>query len=423
MIRSILWLVPFIFYTGLSFAQPALPPGFIPQILWANRPSPVTPGLWRTFTDADCDGVASATATVCRSDGSQWVATGGSGLFSGDAGDVPFIPAGNLASTNVQAALEELDSEKQDNLTAGIDYLAPDGDGSQLTNLGNAATATVLASNPTDCASGAYAKAIDAGANLTCDILIVSSGSDPTVNDDTGDGYIVGTMWFTATKIWQALDVTLTAAQWKQIYPTVESDPGITGGAADTVVKFTAASSIGQSNITDDGTTITLNGDVEIGDCTTNCAANDYSAISGTKTYTWPNKTGTVAVGDPTLTQRGISFSIGAPGSTALTAAATTTSYVTVPFACTISAWNLLVDAADTITVKFWKVASGTAIPTSSNSINTSGVSISTGSAVHSTTMTDFTSTAVTANAVMAMNVTAVGGTAAYVNGVLQCDQ
>jgi hypothetical protein len=34
--------------------------------------------------------------------------------FDDDAGDVPFTPAGNIAATNVQAAIEELDTEKQD---------------------------------------------------------------------------------------------------------------------------------------------------------------------------------------------------------------------------------------------------------------------------------------------------------------------
>jgi hypothetical protein len=122
-----------------------------------------------------------------------------------------------------------------------------------------------------------------------------------------------------------------------------------------------------------------------------------------------------------TFKRRGISFSIGVPGGTALTAVSTTTDYVTVPIACTISGYNLNIDAG-TITVKFWKVATGTAIPTSGNSINTSGVGISSGTAIHSTTVSDFTTTTVTANDIMAMNVTAVAS-AAFVNGVLQCDQ
>jgi hypothetical protein len=124
-----------------------------------------------------------------------------------------------------------------------------------------------------------------------------------------------------------------------------------------------------------------------------------------------------------TTKARGISFSIGDPGNSgALTVASTTTSYVTVPFACTISASTVMIDAG-TITVKFWKVATGTAIPTVSNVISTSGLSISSGTALHTANATDFgANTAVAANDMIAMNVTAVA-TAKFVNGVLQCDQ
>jgi len=130
----------------------------------------------------------------------------------------------------------------------------------------------------------------------------------------------------------------------------------------------------------------------------------------------------TCTLGSSCSIPRGISFSIGDPNGSALSTGSTYTDYVTVPFACTIAAYNLLVDAG-TITVKFLKVATGTAIPTlGSNSISTSGVSISSGTAIHSTTVTDFTTTAVSANDIMAMQITAVS-TAKFVNGVLQCNQ
>jgi len=117
----------------------------------------------------------------------------------------------------------------------------------------------------------------------------------------------------------------------------------------------------------------------------------------------------------------GLSFTIGAAGGTALVAAATTTAYLRIPFACTIQDYSLMIDAG-TITVKFWKVATGTAIPTSGNSINTSGVGVSSGTAIRSTTLSDFTTTSVAANDFMAMNVSAVA-TAATVNGVLSCQE
>jgi hypothetical protein len=152
-----------------------------------------------------------------------------------------------------------------------------------------------------------------------------------------------------------------------------------------------------------------------------NPSTGDVFFKTGTGVGLYPcvasNTWGTLTAGKT----RAISFTIGDPGGSALSAASTTTDYVTVPFGCTISAYNLVVDAG-TITVKFWKVATGTAIPTSANSISTSGVGISSGTAIHSATVTDFTSTAVSANDIIAMSVTAVA-TAKYVNGVLECDQ
>jgi hypothetical protein len=43
----------------------------------------------------------------------------------------------------------------------------------------------------------------------------------PTVNEDTGDGYVIGSLWFdtTAHKLYVAEVVTLGAAVWRQIYP------------------------------------------------------------------------------------------------------------------------------------------------------------------------------------------------------------
>lgn len=83
--------------------------------------------------------------------------------------------------------------------------------------------------------------------------------------------------------------------------------------------------------------------------------------------------------------------------------------YWTCPFAGTITGWNLTVDAG-TITVKIWKIATGTTKPTSANSINTSGISLSAGTSVHSTTLTDFTTTAVAIGDIFACEITAVAG-------------
>ena len=105
-------------------------------------------------------------------------------------------------------------------------------------------------------------------------------------------------------------------------------------------------------------------------------------------------------------------------GGTALSSGKTT--YFTVPFACTIAAWNI---TADTGTVSFdvWKIATGTAIPTVANTIMTGGyLALASGTAVHSTTLTSFTTTTVSANDIFGINLEAISG-ATEVSLVMQC--
>lgn len=93
---------------------------------------------------------------------------------------------------------------------------------------------------------------------------------------------------------------------------------------------------------------------------------------------------------------------------------------IPVPFGCTINAWNLAVSPSGTATVDVWKIASGTAIPTVTNTITASAVpAIATGTALHSTTLTGWT-TAVTANDLVIFNMSAVA-TATSVTITLGC--
>ena len=84
-----------------------------------------------------------------------------------------------------------------------------------------------------------------------------------------------------------------------------------------------------------------------------------------------------------------------------------------VPFTCphdgTITGWSISVDTG-TATFKVWKRANDTAIPTISDVINTSGVAISSGTHLRSTTVTDFTTVAVTAGDQFIVALTAVSG-------------
>lgn len=95
--------------------------------------------------------------------------------------------------------------------------------------------------------------------------------------------------------------------------------------------------------------------------------------------------------------------------------------YFTVPYACTISAWNITVDAG-TVTFDIWKIASGSAIPTVSNTITASALpALSTGTALHSTTLTGWT-TSVTANDIVGIQLNTVA-TAKYAEIDVECDQ
>jgi len=83
--------------------------------------------------------------------------------------------------------------------------------------------------------------------------------------------------------------------------------------------------------------------------------------------------------------------------------------YATCLTTGTITGWHIAVNTG-TVTVKAWKVARGVAVPTIANVINTAGVAISSGTYIYSSTVSDFTTTAVTAGDIFAFDITAVSG-------------
>lgn len=94
--------------------------------------------------------------------------------------------------------------------------------------------------------------------------------------------------------------------------------------------------------------------------------------------------------------------------------------YTTVVFGCTIVAWNILVDTG-TATVGIWKIATGTAVPTVTNTIVASAPpAISTGTAKHSTTLTSWTTT-VSANDIVGFNLDSVSG-ATFLDIKVECN-
>jgi hypothetical protein len=127
----------------------------------------------------------------------------------------------------------------------------------------------------------------------------------------------------------------------------------------------------------------------------------------------------TTAYVDRTVTRSlGWIFGNAVTGSTLTTAEV---GYITVPYACTIKGYHIMADAG-TATVKTWRVNGGTALPTVSNSISTSGVSLSSGTKVDSATVTDFTSTSVATNDTLGFNLSSVSG-AKQITFQLDCAQ
>lgn len=166
------------------------------------------------------------------------------------------------------------------------------------------------------------------------------------------------------------------------------------------------------------GVNATTIGKVKLFGNTSGDATIQPSAVAGTGTViTLPATTGTViTTGDSdTVTPTMMSNNAKTSQITAIfdgggsAVASGSTVYIPCTFAASIIAYTIMVDTG-TCTVKTWKVATGTAIPTVANSISTSGVAISTGTAIRSTTLSDFTTTTITANDMLAFNITAVSG-------------
>ena len=155
------------------------------------------------------------------------------------------------------------------------------------------------------------------------------------------------------------------------------------------------------------------------------------NAALANSSITFSNGTGisgaaTVSLGGtytPAVTANTRARAVGAGfdgGGSALTSGSTATAYFFVPFACTISEWAATVDTG-TITFDVWKIASGTAIPTVTNTITASALpAISSGSAKASTTLTGWTTT-VTAYDIFGVNINTVAS-ATKASLILECD-
>jgi len=220
MLRKILPILFLALWVGIVQAQDI---GFFTR---ADCDADLTPVNDQTvcMQTTDTSGGGGRVEGVYRYTGSAWVTlSSGGGSFSetditGQTADTTPSTDDLAVTVNDPGGTPALRKVTLSNLTKGLDpTTAPTWN---QDSSGTSAFATALATNPTDClVQGAYADTIDASGNLTCDILVVTSASAPTVNDDTGDGYIVGTKWIETTtgSIYQAVDVTGAAAVWRKM--------------------------------------------------------------------------------------------------------------------------------------------------------------------------------------------------------------
>jgi hypothetical protein len=96
------------------------------------------------------------------------------------------------------------------------------------------------------------------------------------------------------------------------------------------------------------------------------------------------------------------------------------TIFLTIPYACTITDWTITSDGAATIQI--WRVTDGgTELPNSADSMNTNGFSLSTGTRIHSTALTDLNTTSIYAFDTIGVNLTATGSAASHVEFSLGC--
>lgn len=149
-----------------------------------------------------------------------------------DASAISVVPTGSLTSTDVQAALAELDGDIS---AGGIPATIFDAKGDLI-----AASAADTAARLAAAANGAaLITASGESTGLKWRLNNDGASAAPTVNDDAGDGYSIGSRWLDTTndKEYVCLDATTTAAVW------VETT-GAGGGGSDLVQTYSGGGSV-----------------------------------------------------------------------------------------------------------------------------------------------------------------------------------
>lgn len=88
--------------------------------------------------------------------------------------------------------------------------------------------------------------------------------------------------------------------------------------------------------------------------------------------------------------------------------------YLVIPKGGVVTAWNILIDQG-TCTIQIWRAPTGSALPSSGNSITPVGISISSGNAIRSTDMSFFSSTTLNQWDIVGIYIAAVAGGATQI--------
>ncbi len=203
---------------------------------------------------------------------------------------------------------------------------------------------------------------------------------------------------------------TATATSTATPTPTATATPSAT--ALQTFRTFSVS---GQSDIiadqTDDTFTVVAGNQIV---ATTNASTDTLTIAVATATPTATFTPTATATATPTPSATATAFPQGFTahfyrGGAAIQANDVTITPWTTRYPGTITGFIISADQG-TATLKVWKKATGTAIPTIADVINTSGVSLATGTHIDSTTVTDFTTTTVSVGDQFMAQVTAVSG-------------
>ena len=97
-------------------------------------------------------------------------------------------------------------------------------------------------------------------------------------------------------RVGQVVEVVYDGTNMQMLSMLGNSPTGIAGLATNTVPRAASATTLQDSAIVDDGSTVTISRSTTYGDCSTNCITENRSAIIGQQTYTYPNHTGTLGI-------------------------------------------------------------------------------------------------------------------------------